>query len=68
MVTASLVMAIMLLCMADVASKFCEAGGPYLYVRTAFGRLAGIQLAGFNLLAGIGGGSACAALFAHVPA
>jgi amino acid transporter len=54
--------------MADVASKFCEAGGLYLYVRTAFGRLVGIQLAGFNLLAGIGGGSACAALFAHVPA
>src|ERR1700739_1032446 len=27
---------------AEVASQFAEAGGPYLYARTAFGRLMGI--------------------------
>src|SRR5256885_1326638 len=31
------------LCMAEVASRFTEAGGPYLYVREAFGRVAGFQ-------------------------
>ena len=29
-------------CFAEVASQFSEAGGPYLYARTAFGRLIGI--------------------------
>jgi amino acid transporter len=33
----------MLLCFAEVASRFSEAGGPYLYVREAFGRDAGFQ-------------------------
>lgn len=28
---------------AEVASRFDEAGGPYLYARTAFGRLVGFQ-------------------------
>jgi APA family basic amino acid/polyamine antiporter len=31
------------LCIAEVASRFTEAGGPYLYVREAFGRAAGFQ-------------------------
>ena len=30
-------------CMAEVASQFQEAGGPYLYARAAFGRLVAIQ-------------------------
>jgi basic amino acid/polyamine antiporter, APA family len=29
-------------CFAEVASQFSDAGGPYLYARTAFGRLVGI--------------------------
>jgi len=32
-----------LLCIAEVASRFTEAGGPYLYVRESFGRVAGFQ-------------------------
>ena len=31
------------LCLAEVASRFTEAGGPYLYVREAFGRDLGFQ-------------------------
>ncbi len=33
---------IIMACFAEVASQFSEAGGPYLYARTAFGRLTGI--------------------------
>ena len=42
-VLAGLGMLTMLLCTAEVASRFSEAGGPYLYVREAFGRDAGFQ-------------------------
>jgi amino acid transporter len=35
-------MAIIMACFAEVASQFTGAGGPYLYARTAFGRLIGI--------------------------
>jgi basic amino acid/polyamine antiporter, APA family len=31
-------------CFAEVASRFGGSGGPYLYARTAFGRLAGIEI------------------------
>src|SRR5216683_6300293 len=34
---------IFMACFAEIASYFSEAGGPYLYARTAFGRLMGIQ-------------------------
>src|ERR1700730_9103042 len=30
-------------CVAEVASRFRQAGGPYLYARTAFGRFLGLQ-------------------------
>ena len=30
-------------CFAEVASRFTEAGGPYLYARVAFGRFLGIE-------------------------
>ncbi len=36
-------MALIMACFSEVASRFGESGGPYLYVRTAFGRLLGIQ-------------------------
>jgi basic amino acid/polyamine antiporter, APA family len=39
---------IVMACFAEVASYFSEAGGPYLYARTAFGRLIGI-LVGWTL-------------------
>ncbi|HEV7498965.1 MAG TPA: APC family permease [Vicinamibacteria bacterium] len=32
-----------MLCFAEVASRFTEAGGPYLYAREAFGRTVGFQ-------------------------
>jgi amino acid transporter len=36
---------VIMACFAEVASRFREAGGPYLYAREAFGRFAGIQIA-----------------------
>ena len=45
---AGVAMAIIMGCFAEVASQFSEAGGPYLYARTAFGRLMGI-LVGWTL-------------------
>ena len=35
-------MGVIMACFAEVASQFSEAGGPYLYARSAFGRLTGI--------------------------
>jgi amino acid permease-like protein len=43
MLAAAFAMATMILCMAEVASQFSEAGGPYLYIRAAFGRFSSIQ-------------------------
>ncbi len=63
MIVAALVMSIIMACIAEVASQFSEAGGAYLYVRTAFGRFVGLQIAWFWLLAAIGGGAANANLF-----
>lgn len=44
-------MAVIMACFAEVASQFPEAGGPYLYARTAFGRLTGL-LVGWMLYLG----------------
>jgi len=44
-------MGVIMACFAEVASQFSEAGGPYLYARTAFGRLTGI-LVGWMLYLG----------------
>ena len=63
MVIGALVIAIPILCIAEVASQFSEAGGPYLYVRTAFGRFPGIQIGWFHLLGSLSGGAANAAIF-----
>jgi APA family basic amino acid/polyamine antiporter len=35
---------IIMACFAEVASQFTAAGGPYLYTRSAFGRLVGIEM------------------------
>jgi APA family basic amino acid/polyamine antiporter len=37
-------------CFAEVASRFREAGGPYLYANTAFGRFFGLQTGWFTWL------------------
>jgi len=47
---AALGIAVIIACFAEVASRFDEAGGPYLYAHAAFGRLAGIEMAWFAYL------------------
>ncbi len=36
--------AVIMTCFAEVASRFREAGGPYLYAREAFGQFVGLQI------------------------
>jgi basic amino acid/polyamine antiporter, APA family len=56
-------MGIIMACFAEVASQFSEAGGPYLYARTAFGRLTGILVGWMLYLAQIAAPAANANLF-----
>lgn len=63
MLLGSLLVGIIILPITEVASQFSEAGGLYLYARTAFGRFVGLQVGWFWLLAAIGGGAAGANLF-----
>jgi basic amino acid/polyamine antiporter, APA family len=42
---AALVTYVMILCFAEVASRFTAAGGAYLFTQVAFGRFTGIQIA-----------------------
>jgi basic amino acid/polyamine antiporter, APA family len=42
-VLAALGTGLIMACLAEVASRFGGAGGPYLYARVAFGRLVGIE-------------------------
>ncbi len=63
MLFAAMVISLIVASMAEVASQFTEAGGGYLYVRTAFGRFAGLQVGWFWLLASLGAGAASANLF-----
>jgi APA family basic amino acid/polyamine antiporter len=62
-VLAALAMAVIMACMTEVASQFPEPGGPYHYVRTAFGPFLGIQVGWFHLLSVIGGLAAVSHLF-----
>jgi APA family basic amino acid/polyamine antiporter len=41
---AGLAAGVIMACFAEVSSRFSDTGGPYLYVREAFGRLAGIEV------------------------
>ena len=50
-------------CFAELASRFSESGGPYLYVRAAFGRFAGIQTGWLNGLSRVAATAASANLF-----
>src|ERR1700749_5354241 len=50
-------------CFAEVASRFQQAGGPYLYARSAFGTGMGIQMAWMLLLAQTAAPAANANLF-----
>ena len=51
-------MGVIIACYAEVASQFSETGGTYLYLRQAFGRLMGIEVAWLMLLGRL---TACAA-------
>lgn len=55
---------IVMACFAEVASQFTETGGPYLYVRQAFGRMMGIQVAWLVWLVRLTAAAANANLFA----
>jgi amino acid transporter len=50
-------------CFAEVASRFHQAGGPYLYARAAFGRGMGIQMAWMLCLGQVAAPAANANLF-----
>ena len=63
MVFAALGMAVIMACIAEVASQFSEPGGPYHYVRAAFGRFLGIQVGWFHLLTVVAAVAANANLF-----
>ena len=56
-------MSVIMGCFAEVASRFQEAGGPYLYARVAFGRLTGIQTAWMLWLGQVAAPAANANLF-----
>jgi amino acid transporter len=60
---AGMAIAVIMACFAEVASHFSEAGGPYLYARTAFGRLAGILVGWMLYLAQCAATAANANLF-----
>lgn len=54
---------VIMACFAEVASRFREPGGPYLYAREGFGRFAGIQIAWLTWLVRLTAGAANANLF-----
>jgi len=56
-------MGVIFACFAEVASRFQDAGGPYLYARAAFGRLMGIQMAWMLWLGQVAAPAANANLF-----
>jgi APA family basic amino acid/polyamine antiporter len=56
-------MSVIIGCFAEVASRFQEAGGPYLYARVAFGRMMGIQTAWMLWLGQVAAPAANANLF-----
>ncbi len=56
---------IIVACLAEVASQFGRAGGPYLYAREAFGRLPGIEIGWLLWLVRLTGSAAAANLFTN---
>jgi amino acid transporter len=62
-VIAGAAMGVIMACFAEVASQFSEAGGPYLYARSAFGRLTGIIVGWMLYLAQTAAPAANANLF-----
>ena len=60
---AGLAAGVIMACFAEVASQFTQAGGPYLYVRAAFGRLLGIEMGWMLWLVRLAAPAATANLF-----
>ena len=56
-------MGVIIACYAEVASQFNETGGTYLYLRSAFGRLVGVQVAWLALLSRLTAVAAAVNLF-----
>ena len=54
---------VVLACFAEVASRFRDAGGPYLYARATFGRFAGLQTGWMAYLARLTASATVANLF-----
>jgi basic amino acid/polyamine antiporter, APA family len=50
-------------CIAEVASRFQEAGGPYLYAKAAFGRFLGLQTGWLTWLTRVSAAAAVANVF-----
>lgn len=62
-VLAAALIGVIVACFAEVASRFREAGGPYLYARATFGRYAGIQTGWMAYLARLTASATVANLF-----
>jgi APA family basic amino acid/polyamine antiporter len=54
---------VIMACFAEVASQFNQAGGPYLYLRAAFGRFVGIEMGWMLWLVRLAAPAATANLF-----
>ncbi len=55
--------AVIVVCFAEVSSRFTEAGGPYLYARQAFGPFVGLQIGWIAWLVRVASAGANANLF-----
>jgi amino acid transporter len=62
-VVAAAAIFLVILCFAEVASRFTSTGGPYLYARTTFGPVVGFQTGWLLWLARIAGFASLANLF-----
>ncbi len=62
-VAAAVFSGVIMLCFAEVASRFTETGGPYLYARVAFGRFTGILMGWLTWLVRLASAAANANLF-----
>jgi amino acid transporter len=56
--------AVIAACFAEVASRFKQSGGPYLYAKFAFGRFVGLQTGWMSALSRVAASAATANLFA----
>jgi amino acid transporter len=62
-VVSAIAIALVILCFAEVGSRFTATGGPYLYARTAFGPLVGFQVGWLLWLGRVASSASLANLF-----